>query len=161
MLYIFYDCCFEVKINMQFFEDWGLFGLFMASFLAATFLPFSSEALFAYMVNKGMNTELLIIVATIGNSLGGLFNYWIGHMGKLEWAQRYLKISKSAVDKWCHRIQSYGSLLAFLCWLPVIGDPLALALGYFRVSFVKVAIFLTVGKLVRYLVLVYIVMKFQ
>jgi membrane protein YqaA with SNARE-associated domain len=146
---------------MQFLEDWGIFGLFMASFLAATFLPFSSEALFAYMVNEGKTVSVLILVATIGNSLGGLFNYWIGHMGKLEWAQKYLKISKESVDKWCLRIEKHGSLLAFLCWLPIIGDPLALALGYFRVSIGKVAFFLTLGKFIRYLVIVYVVMRFQ
>lgn len=146
---------------MQIFQDLGVLGLFLASFLAATFLPFSSEAIFAYMVSQGDRIEILILVATIGNSLGGLFNYWIGLFGKLEWAERYLKITHEQIKKWQLKIEKRGSLLAFLCWLPIVGDPLALALGYFRVPFYKVAIFLTLGKMCRYLFIVYVVSRFQ
>jgi len=161
MYYIFYDSWVEVKIFMQFLEEWGLLGLFIASFAAATILPFSSEALFAFLVSKGEQQYLLIFVATLGNSLGGLFNYWVGRLGKLDWASRYLKISSSNVLKWRNVLEKYGSLLAFLCWLPIIGDPLALALGYFRISFWKVLVFLSLGKLARYLVIYFVVMNFQ
>ena len=146
---------------MQFLEQWGILGLFLASFGAATILPFSSEALFAYMVSQGKSIYLLIFVATVGTSLGGLFNYWIGHLGNLSWAYKYLKISKESVYKWQNRLEKHGSVLAFLCWLPIVGDPLSLALGYFRVGFWKVALFLSLGKLCRYLFVYYVVTWFQ
>ncbi len=141
---------------MQFFEELGLIGLFLVSFLAATILPFSSEAILAIMVSDSKSLISLLVVASLGNILGGMFNYYIGHLGKLSWAEKYLKITKRDIDKWCIKIERFGSILAFFCWLPVIGDPLALALGYFRVSPLKVLIYLSLGKTLRYGVVIYL-----
>jgi membrane protein YqaA with SNARE-associated domain len=139
---------------MQFLEEISYLGLFISSFLAATFLPFSSEAIISALYLKNQQTFLLlIIIASIGNTLGGMFNYAIGHFGKLEWAEKYLKIKQENLKRYQEIINKWGSLLAFFCWLPIIGDPLSLALGYFRVPWQKTLLFMLLGKVLRYLIL--------
>ena len=132
------------------------FFLFGTSFLAATFLPFSSEVHVAALIYSKKSYLLIFLVASIGNTLGGVFNYYIGLYAKLEWASKYLKISKKQIDKFQSRINNYGSLLALLCWMPIIGDPLSLALGYFKVPLRKVLGLMFLGKALRYLVIIYL-----
>lgn len=138
----------------SFWIEWGYFGLFLASFLAATIIPFSSEALVAVMLAGPFSPTGILISATAGNFLGGMSGYGLGYLAKWTWIERYLRISQKKVEGWQTRIERYGSLLAFLCWLPGIGDLLAVALGVFRVSLPKVAIWMLVGKFLRYLLIV-------
>lgn len=144
-------------MNFQSIEEISFVGLFLSSFLAATFLPFSSEAVFSVMVFHKYEIGYLVIIAGVGNTLGGMFNYYIGYFGKLEWSEKYLKISHYQVIKWQKYFQKYGVLLAFFCWLPIVGDPLSLSLGYFKTSWKKVLFFMALGKFVRYAILAYIV----
>lgn len=72
----------------------GLLGLFIAAFLAATVLPFSSEVVFSAVVLAGLNLWTCSFVATLGNWLGGMTCYWVGMLGKIEWIEKYLKIKK-------------------------------------------------------------------
>ena len=146
-------------MSFQFIEELGYFGLFCASFLAATFLPFSSEAIFTAMGLNHFNPVVLVIVAGVGNTFGGMFNYLIGFFGKLDWAEKYLNISHYQILKWKKYFSKYGAGLAFFCWLPIIGDPLALALGYFKTSWKKVLIYMLIGKVIRYCILAMIVLK--
>lgn len=142
---------------MSLINEISFLGLFLSSFLAATFLPFSSEAILALMQTQGFDTKMMLVVATFGNTLGGVFTYWIGHLGRLDWAEKYLKIKSEAVFKLQTKFQRYGHLIAFFCWLPLIGDPLALALGYFRSDWKKVFFFMGIGKFLRYFVLIEVV----
>ena len=77
----------------------GYFGLFLASFLAATILPFSSEVVFSAVVLAGLDLWTCTIVATLGNFLGGMTCYWMGKLGKIEWIEKYLKVPKDKIDK--------------------------------------------------------------
>lgn len=133
----------------------GLPSLFLTSFLAATFLPLSSEAHFYYAL-KSNPVWLTLIVATLGNTLGGLFNYWIGHLAKIEWAKKYLGIKESTLSKVEKYTTKHQELLAFFCFLPVVGDVIAFSLGLLRISLFRVTIFMTLGKLIRYLLIFYI-----
>ncbi|EQC48281.1 SNARE-like domain protein [Bacteriovorax sp. BSW11_IV] len=133
----------------------GLPSLFLTSFLAATFLPLSSEAHFYYAL-KSNPAWLTLIVATVGNSLGGLFNYWIGHLAKIEWAKKYLGIKESTLSKVEKYTTKHQEFLAFFCFLPVFGDVIAFSLGIMKVSFYRVALFLTLGKFARYLVILFL-----
>ena len=60
----------------------GVLGMFIAAFLAGTFLPFASEVVLLGLLAAGADPVGLLIWGTIGNLLGGMFNYWIGTKGK-------------------------------------------------------------------------------
>lgn len=118
---------------MEYFTA-GYVGLFFASFLSATILPLSSEGILLLMLSQGYDPTFCLLVASIGNSLGGLTNYALGLLGNPIWLKR-IGISHMKIRYFEHRIQTYGYWLAFFSWVPFIGDPLSVALGYFRVSF--------------------------
>lgn len=130
---------------------------FFGSFLAATVIPFSSEAILIGFLINGSPPLFLLLFATLGNSLGAMFNFYIGKLGHLVWAEKYLKIRKESIYKFQKNIIKHGALLGFFCWLPVIGDPLSLALGFFRVPFVKFVFSMCFGKFLRYFVIIYLV----
>ena len=135
----------------------GLPALFLACFLAATILPFSSEAVLAGMAMGPWGSAALLITASVGNTLGGLTNYAIGRWlpeGKL---MRKLKVDPTKAQRWHALVQRYGVWCALLCWLPVIGDPIAIALGLFRVRLGPVVLLMFIGKAVRYAALIAVI----
>lgn len=138
----------------------GLPGLFLASFLAATVLPFSSEALLLLMTAGTWSSASLLLTASIGNTLGGMTNYIIGRWvpeGKL---MRWLRVDPAKAQRWNALVQRYGAWCALLCWLPVIGDPIAIALGVFRARTWPVVLLMFIGKAVRYAVIISVVRGF-
>ena len=68
--------------------DYSLWGLFLASFLAATVVPFSSEALLTFLIINGTNAYIAVLVASAGNWRGGMSSYAIGYLGKWEWIEK-------------------------------------------------------------------------
>jgi membrane protein YqaA with SNARE-associated domain len=133
----------------------GYWGLFAASFIAATIFPFSSEALFLFMLSKGYDATTSIVVATVGNTLGGLTCYFLGYLCKWEWLNKYIGVSEVKVLQYKKYVDSYGFILAFFCWLPFVGDILAVALGVFKSNVWLVSLFMFIGKLTRYVFLAY------
>jgi len=142
---------------MESFAEWGYLGLFFASFLAATIIPFlSSEALLSLMIVNQYSLGLVLLVATIGNWLGGLSCYYIGWIGKWDLIEKHLKIKASMLERLKPNVDRWGAPLAFFCWIPIIGDPLAVGLGLFKTNPISVALWILIGKGVRYLVWAYI-----
>jgi membrane protein YqaA with SNARE-associated domain len=137
---------------MEYFLSWGYAGLFLGSFLAATILPFSSEILVTGMLLLGASPFFVFVTATLGNWLGSLSTYGIGRLGKWEWIEKWFKTSREKIEKHRAKIAKYRSLLAFLVWIPVVGDVFALALGFYKVNFIKCSVFMFVGKSLRYLI---------
>ena len=137
------------------FAELGYLGLFIAAFLAATVVPFSSELVFSTLVYGGLDPWLCVFVATAGNWLGGLTCYWLGSMGKIEWIEKYLKIKKEKIDKMQHWLEGKGAMMAFFTFLPVVGDLIALALGYMRANVYIVNIAMFSGKFIRYVLIMY------
>ena len=137
---------------METFVEWGYIGLFIASFLGATIIPFSSELVFSLLIIKGYDFNLSLLVATTGNWLGGLSSYFLGRLGKWSTLEKYFRLKKEKIVKFKTNIDKWGSLLAFFCWLPIIGDPIAVSLGFFRTNFLLVALWMFIGKLIRYIV---------
>ncbi len=135
---------------MELLSQLGLIGLFLGCFLAATVVPFSSDFLMVGVLIAGINPVLAIIVATAGNWLGGLTSYYIGFIGKWDWIEKWFKVKEETLLKQKHNIDKYGSLLAFLTWLPIIGDIFAVTLGFYKVNFTKSAIFMLIGKGARF-----------
>lgn len=134
----------------------GYFGLFIASFLAATVVPFSSEVVFSAMVFGGLNAWGCVFVATLGNWLGGLTCYYLGYLGKMEWITKYLRIKEEKILRFSDKIQKYGDWFAFFSFLPGVGDIIAVAAGFFRCRFWIVAFSMLVGKFVRYIIWMYL-----
>ena len=142
---------------MESFAEWGYLGLFFASFLAATIIPFlSSEALLSLMIVNQYNLGSVLLVATIGNWLGGLSCYYIGWLGKWDLIEKHLKIKVLTLERLKPKVDRWGAPLAFFCWIPVIGDPLAVGLGLFKTNPISVALWILIGKGIRYLVWAYI-----
>ena len=137
---------------MEAFVEWGYLGLFIASFLGATIIPFSSELVFSLLIIKGYDFNLSLLVATTGNWLGGLSSYFLGRLGKWSTLEKYFRLKKEKIVKFKTNIDKWGSLLAFFCWLPIIGDPIAVGLGFFRTNYLLVALWMFIGKLIRYIV---------
>ena len=137
-------------------EELKYLGLFIAGFLAATILPFSSEGLLAIALLNGLDPILCLIITTFGNWLGSITTYGIGYLGNIDWIEKYLKISREKIEKTKIVLIKYGTLLALFVWVPIIGDVFALALGYFKVNFTLTAIFMLIGKFFRYLLLIFL-----
>ncbi|MDD5183929.1 MAG: DedA family protein [Paludibacter sp.] len=133
----------------------GLFGLFLASFLAATVVPFSSEMVFSAMVYSGLDAWTCVFVATLGNWLGGMTCYLLGRLGKIEWIEKYAGVKKEKLDKFTAKSQKYGDWLPFFSFLPVIGDVIAVASGFLRGRWWVVAISMLLGKFFRYIIWMY------
>ena len=96
---------------MEFLIEYGYIGVFIASFLAATVLPFSSEVVLTGVLLAGAAYWPCMIAATLGNFLGGMSCYWLGMLGKVEWIEKYLRIKKSSLDKTQKFLQGKGCLL--------------------------------------------------
>jgi len=133
----------------------GYLGLFLASFLAATVVPFSSEVIFSAMVFGGLDAWTCVFVATVGNWLGGMTGYYLGRLGKIEWIEKYAGVKKEKLDSFSSRMHKYGDWLPFFSFLPGIGDVIAVASGFFRSRWWWVSLSMLLGKFGRYVVWMY------
>lgn len=124
--------------------------LFFSAFISATLFPLGSEALFIYDINEGYNIYLLLFFATIGNSLGSIFNYFLGLKG-----EKYLIRKKLLSEKMILKSKNYFDKYGFYCllfsWLPIIGDPLTFVAGILKYDLKKFVIIITLAKFLRYL----------
>lgn len=123
--------------------------VFLSAFLAATFIPFSSEAVFVALA-KASNFYELLFWATFGNTLGGMTNYYIARFAKFSWAKKYLRIKDEDTQQANKYIDLYGGVMAFFSFLPIIGEPLAFVLGLRGYNQFKVITFMVLGKGLRY-----------
>lgn len=139
---------------IQLLTDWGYAGMFLSAFLAGTILPFSSEAVLLACIGLGLDPVASTLATTAGNALGGLTCYWIGHLGKMEWIEKYFKVDQKQMDKATRFIHGRGAWMALFSFLPVIGDAILIVLGLMRANIWIVAVSMTAGKLLRYALLV-------
>jgi len=146
---------------MEFLIEYGYYGVFVASFLAATILPFSSEVVLAGVLLAGASYWPCMIAATIGNFLGGLTCYWLGKAGKIEWIRKYLKMNIDKLLKMQDRLKGKGAWIGFFSFLPFIGDFIAVALGLLRANFRITALSMLIGKAVRYWIWMEFVFKVE
>jgi len=142
---------------MEYFTELGFFGLFIASFLAATILPLSSEVVLSALLLSDLSPVALVAIATTGNVLGSLMNYALGYWVSLELVKKWLKISEEQFVKAEQRFVKYGIFSLCFAWVPVIGDPLTLIAGVLRIRLLWFLILVTAGKLMRYIVITYLV----
>ncbi len=142
----------ENFLDMDLLIEWGYLGLFIGAFIAATVLPFSSDVMLVALLTTGADPTLAIVSATLGNWLGGLTSYYIGYLGKWEWIEKYLGVKRQKLEAQSSLVQRYGALLALMTWLPVVGDIMAVALGFYRVKPAVSAIYMLIGKGARFVI---------
>ncbi len=129
-------------------------GLFLAAFLAATLLPAQSEAVLVALLLAGHPPWWLLLVASTGNVLGSLFNWWLGR-GIVHYRDRgWFPVKPGALARAQRWYRRYGRWSLLLSWVPVVGDPLTLAAGVMREPLRVFLPLVAVAKTGRYLVLV-------
>ena len=77
--------------------DYSLWVLLLASFLAATVVPFSSKSLLTVLIINGTDVYTAVLVASAGNWLGRMSSYAIGYLGKWEWIEKYLRVKRETI----------------------------------------------------------------
>lgn len=132
-------------------ESLGLWGLFLGAFLAATIVPFSSDALYLAVLIATKDPLGCFLYGTIGNWLGGITTYWIGWLGRWEWIERWFKVKHETLEKQKVKIDKYGVWMALLSWVPIVGDVIVIALGFYKTRPLWTIILLLVGKAGRFL----------
>ena len=135
--------------------QYGYVGMFLASLLAGSVFPFSSEAVMAGLLAAGLNPWPLVVYGTIGNVMGSLFNYFIGTLGRLDWIEKYLHVKPDKLDRAQRLMAHYGAWIGFFAFLPIIGSAIAIVLGLVRANIWVTLVSFTLGKIFRYLLIIY------
>jgi membrane protein YqaA with SNARE-associated domain len=132
--------------------EYGIWGVSLVAFLGATLVPVSSEIAVVAALKAGLVPWHVFLAASAGNMAGASLDYVLGHLfaGRVESRLNRNSGGRRAL-RWSHQ---YGKWSLLGSWLPVVGDPLCLAAGLFRVSWI---FFVVVGlgtRVLRYAILV-------
>lgn len=137
----------------------GLLALFALSFLAATIIPLGSEWLLIVLLMGDINPVEAVLVAAVGNYLGACTTYLIGIWGSDFLIHRIMRISDHDLARAETLYEKYGCYSLLFSWLPVVGDPLCLIGGVFRINFILFSTLVFSGKLTRYATLALFTVK--
>ncbi len=136
------------------FASFGLLGLFISAFISSTIAPGGSEAVLAYMVNSQQHAvAVLVVIATIGNTLGALTTWWLG-----VWAAKKYPAETLLSDqqrKSLQYVRRWGSWALLFSWLPLVGDGLCFAGGWLKLSLFSSVMAILFGKTLRYIAVAY------
>ena len=131
----------------------GLPALFVISLVSATLLPMGSEpALFAVVKANPSLLWPALLVATVGNTLGGVINYAMGYGANKAFTHE-------RQSRWFGWLQRFGPKTLLLSWLPIVGDPLCAVAGWLELSFWRCLFWMALGKLLRYLFITLILLE--
>jgi membrane protein YqaA with SNARE-associated domain len=137
--------------------QYGYFGLFLLSFLAATLIAAPSDVLAMGMPTAGFDPIIVILVATAGGYLGNLVNYAVGRYGAKFFLSRWVGDGQSDEKGWRQRAERlyerYGVWTLLFSGTPFIGDPLTTVAGGFGVSLLTFSVLVIIGKLVKFALL--------
>lgn len=138
---------------IDFLIEWGYVGMFLSALLAGSAIPFSSEAVLAALLHPstGLNPVICVLTASVGNLLGSLTCYWLGHLGKMEWLVKYFHMKEEKIIRMQAYLNGRSAFMAFFAFLPIIGTLIAVALGFLRSNIYAVSISMFAGKLLRYI----------
>lgn len=129
-------------------------GLFLSAFLAATIFPAQSEAVLLALTASGKYpVGLLLTVASIGNVLGSVLNWWLGRGIEHFRHKSWFPVKEKALDKAQDWYSRYGRWSLLLSWVPIIGDPITVAAGVMREKLRVFVPIVTISKVGRYLFL--------
>jgi membrane protein YqaA with SNARE-associated domain len=126
----------------------GLSTVFVVSLVSATLLPLASEpAVFGLVkLNPGMFWPA-ILVASLGNTIGGAITWWMGRGAEKAFEHYAHRPDRSRALRWLKRFGPKACLLSFL---PVVGDPLCAVAGWLKLPFWPCVAYMAVGKFGRY-----------
>ena len=131
-----------------FSADGSLLGLFVSSFLAATLLPGGSEAvLFAVVRLHPEQMTAALLLATVGNTLGGMSTYLLARLLPQKGLEQRLAPRLPVIRR-------FGTATLLFAWAPVIGDVLCAAAGWLRLNWLQSMLFMALGKFCRYVLVV-------
>jgi membrane protein YqaA with SNARE-associated domain len=140
-------------LHMLALPEVGLGSVFLISLISATLLPMGSEpAVFAVVKLSPNLTWAVICVATLGNTLGGMIDYWMGYGAKQAFA-------RERQSRWFGWLERFGAKAMLLAWLPVIGDPLCTLAGWLKLPFWPSVFYMAVGKFLRYVGMTFVLLQ--
>lgn len=139
----------------HFLIDYGYWGMFLSAFLAGSVLPFSSEAVMLGLLAAGVDPVPLLIYGSIGNVMGGVVNYGLGRLGKLEWLKKYFHLKQSSLDRAYKFMGGHGAWMGFFAFLPILGSAITVVLGLTRANLPLSVFSITLGKVIRYALLIW------
>lgn len=133
-------------------SELGIYGgLILASFLAATLLPGSSEALLSGLLVQGYGEPLLLVAAaSFGNVTGSLANWLCGRFLARFMGRRWFPVSEKAYGQATSWFERYGIWTLLFAWVPIVGDPLTVVAGALRTPLLPFVLLVGIGKVVRY-----------
>ena len=133
----------------------AFWGLFLSAFISSTIAPGGSEAVLAYLVSEQQyNVEGLVLIATIGNTLGALTTWLLGVLAARKFPAEQLLSAKN--QKSLEMVKRWGIWTLLFSWLPVVGDGLCFAGGWLKLPLLMSCIAIFIGKAIRYVFVAYI-----
>lgn len=144
-----------MDVITHFLIDYGYWGMFLSAFLAGSVLPFSSEAVMLGLLAAGVDPVPLLIYGSIGNVMGGMVNYGLGRLGKLEWLKKYFHLKQSSIDRAYRFMGGHGAWMGFFAFLPILGSAITVVLGLTRANLPLSVFSITLGKVIRYALLIW------
>lgn len=128
-------------------------GLFVMAFAAATILPMQSEAGLAALIVAGAQpVAILIAVASFGNILGSVLNWFLGRGIERFSSRRWFPARAAQLERATNWYRRYGRWSLLLSWVPVIGDPLTVIAGVLREPLWSFIAIVALAKTARYLI---------
>lgn len=145
-----------MEFVIDFVTQWGYVGLLIASFVAGSVIPLSSEAIVIACIGPlALDPVWCLISSTMGNVAGGMTCYWMGTLGNVEWISRYCHVSPEKLARAQRYVERYGAWYALLAWVPLLGSAISVALGYMHANKTITIIAMTIGKAIRYALLIW------
>jgi len=144
---------------MEILAEYGYWGLFLASFLAATILPFSSEVVLGVLLSHDFSPYGMVFTATTGNVLGSVLNYGLGVLGSQVFLNKLIGISEKEIEKAETRFKKFGIFSLLFAWVPIIGDPLTVVAGMLKLNFGLFVLLVGIGKFLRYVFVAWAILR--
>ena len=132
--------------------NYGYWGMFLSAVLAGSVVPFSSEAVMVGLQAAGLKAWPLILYGTAGNVIGGMINYGVGRLGRTDWIEKYLHIKKEKLQKAENFMAAW---MGFFAFLPILGSAITVVLGLMRANVAITVTSMTIGKFIRFALLVF------
>lgn len=140
------------KTNMEYLSLWGLFS---SAFISSTLAPGGSEAVLAYMVaDNSFQTEKLVLIATLGNTLGALTTWGLGMLAAKKYPLDAVLSEKK--QQAVNMVRKWGYSALFFSWLPVVGDGFCFAGGWLKMPLILSILVILIGKAIRYSFIAYL-----
>lgn len=140
---------------IAFLINYGYWGMFLSAVLAGSVIPFSSEAVMVSLQAAGLKAWPLIFYGTAGNVMGGMINYGVGRLGRTDWIEKYLHVKKEKLERAEKFMAGRGAWMGFFAFLPIIGSAITVVLGLMRANITITVISMTIGKFIRFALLVF------